>query len=152
MRARDEADISRLSEAGATEVVPEAFESGVMLASHTLVVAGVPLSRVMRRVSQVRDEQYSLLRGLFAGGSDSDGEGVARLHAITLEAGAYAVGRSLSELALEESAVQVRAVRRPSARQRLAPAQAGVLQAGDIIVLLGAPERLLAAEEKLLRG
>ena len=74
------------------------------------------------------------------------------MHAITLEAGAYAVGRSLSELALEESAVQVRAVRRPSARQRLAPAQAGVLQAGDIIVLLGAPERLLAAEEKLLRG
>ena len=133
-------------------MVPEAFESGVMLASHTLVVAGVPLSRVMRRVSQVRDEQYSLLRGLFAGGSDSDGEGVARLHAVTLEAGAYAVGRSLSELALEESAVQVRAVRRPSARQRLAPAQAGVLQAGDIIVLLGAPERLLAAEEKLLRG
>src|SRR5207302_5532938 len=54
VRARDEADISRLSAAGATEVVPEAFESGVMLASHTLVVAGVPLSRVMRRVSQVR--------------------------------------------------------------------------------------------------
>src|SRR5439155_3515010 len=106
VRARDEADIARLTEAGATEVVPEAFESGVMLASHTLVVVGVPLSRVMRRVSQVRDQQYSLLRGLFAGGSDSDGEGVARLHAVTLEAGAYAVGRSLSELALEESAVQ----------------------------------------------
>ena len=152
VRARDEADISRLSEAGATEVVPEAFESGVMLASHTLVVAGVPLSRVMRRVSQVRDEQYSLLRGLFAGGADSEGEGVARLHAVTLEAGAYAVGRTLTALALERSAVQVRAVRRPSARQRLAPAQAGVLQAGDIVVLLGAPERLLAAEEKLLRG
>jgi len=152
VRARDEADISRLSEAGATEVVPEAFESGVMLASHTLVVAGVPLSRVMRRVSQVRDEQYSLLRGLFAGGGDTSEGEVARLHAVTLDADAHAVGRSLSELALEKDAVQVRAVRRPSARQRLAPAQAGVLQAGDIVVLLGAPERLLAAEEKLLRG
>src|SRR5205085_8398707 len=49
-RARDEPDIARLTQAGATEVVPEAFESGVMLASHTLVVVGVPLSRVMRRV------------------------------------------------------------------------------------------------------
>ena len=50
VRARDEADIERLTAAGASEVVPEAFESGVMLASHTLVLVGVPLSRVMRRV------------------------------------------------------------------------------------------------------
>jgi CPA2 family monovalent cation:H+ antiporter-2 len=153
VRARDEADIVRLTEAGATEVVPEAFESGVMLASHTLVVAGVPLSRVMRRVSQVRDQQYSLLRGLFPGGSDErEGEEVARLHAVTLEPGAHAIGRELSQLALEQSDIQVRAVRRPGARLRLAPAQAGALQAGDIVVLLGSPERLLAAEEKLLRG
>src|SRR6267142_1749241 len=116
-RARDEADIPRLTQAGATEVVPEAFESGVMLASHTLVVVGVPLSRVMRRVSQVRDQQYSLLRGLFAGGAEQGGSDVARLHAVTLE-----------------------------------PAEAGPLQAGDIVVLLGEPERLLAAEERLLRG
>jgi CPA2 family monovalent cation:H+ antiporter-2 len=149
VRARDEADIGRLTEAGATEVVPEAFESGVMLASHTLVVAGVPLSRVMRRVSQVRDQQYSLLRGLFAGAGDEDGEAVARLHAVTLEPGAHAVGRQLADLAI---GAQVRAVRRPGARLRLAPQQAGALQEGDIVVLLGAPEELLAAEEKLLRG
>jgi CPA2 family monovalent cation:H+ antiporter-2 len=146
VRARDEADIAPLTAAGATEVVPEAFESGVMLASHTLVMAGVPLSRVMRRVSQVRDQQYSLLRGLFAGGDD---EAVARLHAVTLEAGAYAVGRELAEMDL---GVQVRAVRRPGARLRLAPDQAGPLQEGDIVVLLGEPERLHAAEAKLSRG
>ena len=44
VRARDEADIERLTAAGASEVVPEAFESGVMLASHTLVLVGVPLA------------------------------------------------------------------------------------------------------------
>ncbi|HUQ76623.1 MAG TPA: cation:proton antiporter [Burkholderiales bacterium] len=147
-RARDESDIGRLTAAGATEVVPEAFESGVMLASHTLVVVGVPLSRVMRRVSQVRDQQYSLLRGLFTGGGD-EGTDVARLHAVTLEEGAHAIGRELSQIDL---GVQVRAVRRPGSRLRLAPAEAGALQAGDIVVLLGAPETLLAAEEKLLRG
>src|SRR5258706_3119037 len=152
VRARDEADIAQLSKAGATEVVPEAFESGVMLASHTLVVAGVPLSRVMRRVRDVRDQQYSLLRGLFPGGADAPGESVTRLHAVTLEAGAFAVGRELYELGFNQGDVQVRAVRRPSARLRLTPAEAGVLQAGDIVVLLGAPERLHAAEEKLLRG
>jgi CPA2 family monovalent cation:H+ antiporter-2 len=147
-RARDESDIARLAEAGATEVVPEAFESGVMLASHTLVVVGVPFSRVMRRVSQVRDEQYSLLRGLFTG-SAGDGEEVTRLHAVTLEAGAHAIGREVSQLDLGAS---VRVVRRPGARLRLTPAEAGALQPGDIVVLLGSPDRLLAAEEKLLRG
>ena len=148
VRARDEPDIARLTEAGATEVVPEAFESGVMLASHTLVVVGVPFSRVMRRVSQVRDEQYSLLRGLFTGSADV-GEEVTRLHAVTLEEGAHAIGRALADLDL---GVPVRAVRRPGARRRLAPSEAGVLQTGDIVVLAGPPERLLAAEEKLLRG
>src|SRR5438876_1665291 len=82
VRARDEDDIPRLTAAGASEVVPEAFESGVMLAAHTLVLVGVPLSRVMRRMSQVRGEQYQLLRGLFHGSGDEldgDGEALARL-------------------------------------------------------------------------
>src|SRR3954466_13853281 len=151
VRARDEADIAPLTAAGATEVVPEAFESGVMLASHTLVVVGVPLSRVMRRVRHVRDQQYSLLRGLFPGASDERAEDeVSRLHAVTLEEGAHAIGSTLIEVALEK--VQVRAVRRPGARARLTPHEAGRLEAGDIVVLLGEPEPLIAAEEKLLRG
>src|SRR5688572_24042778 len=33
-RARDDADIARLTAAGASEIVPEALESGLMLASH----------------------------------------------------------------------------------------------------------------------
>jgi len=151
VRARDEADIAPLTAAGATEVVPEAFESGVMLASHTLVVVGVPLSRVMRRVRNVRDQQYALLRGLFPGAADEPAEdAVSRLHAVTLEEGAYAVGRTLGEVPLDK--VQVRAVRRPEARARLAPHEVDRLAAGDIVVLLGEPEPLIAAEEKLLRG
>src|SRR5688572_4255842 len=72
VRARDETDIEPLSAAGASEVVPEAFESGLMLASHTLVWVGVPLSRVMRRMSQVREERYGLLLGRFQGRDEVD--------------------------------------------------------------------------------
>ncbi|HEX4927128.1 MAG TPA: monovalent cation:proton antiporter-2 (CPA2) family protein [Burkholderiales bacterium] len=153
VRARDESDISRLTAAGAAEVVPEALESGLMLASHTLVMMGVPLSRVMRRVSQVRDGQYRLLRGLFHGtAEDGDGEGAARLHAITLEEGSYAVGRKLEEFGLDTLGVQVRAVRRPGERDKLDAGQAAGLRAGDVVVLLGVPEALGRAEERLLRG
>jgi monovalent cation:H+ antiporter-2, CPA2 family len=153
VRARDEGDIGRLMQAGATEVVPEALESGLMLASHTLVMVGVPLSRVMRRVSQVRDGQYRLLRGLFHGmGDEADEEGAVRLHAVTLESGAHAVGRCLAELAPETLGAQVRAVRRPGAQEKLDATEARTLQSGDVVVLLGTPEALARAEERLLRG
>ena len=150
VRARDENDIERLLAAGASEVVPEAFESGVMLASHTLVWLGVPLSRVMRRVAQVRDEHYQLLRGLFHGEGDQHGSAAARLHTVTLDAQAYAVGRALAELNLD--GVQVRAVRRPAVRKNLPPGDCGALQPGDVVVLLGLPDALELAEDRLLRG
>jgi CPA2 family monovalent cation:H+ antiporter-2 len=153
VRARDEGDISRLTAAGAAEVVPEALESGLMLASHTLVMVGVPLSRVMRRVSQVRDGQYRLLRGLFHGAAeDGDGEGAARLHAITLDEGSHAVGRKLAELGLDALGVQVRAVRRPGERDKLDAGQVAGLRAGDVVVLVGVPDALGRAEDRLLRG
>jgi CPA2 family monovalent cation:H+ antiporter-2 len=149
VRARDESDIERLVAAGASEVVPEAFESGVMLASHTLVWLGVPLRRVMRRVAQVREEQYELLRGLFHGEGDIGGAASPRLHSVILDPQAYAVGRPLTDLKL--GGVQVRAVRRAGVRKRLELADAGLLQAGDVVVLLGLPDALAAAEDRLRR-
>ena len=152
VRARDESDIEPLTAAGATEVVPEAFESGVMLASHTLVVVGVPLSRVMRRVSQVRDERYRLLRGLFHARDELNADAGARLHVVTLDAGAHATGKRLVELDLEALGVEIRGVRRRGARTPLDAADAGALELGDVLVLLGTPEALSLAEERLLKG
>jgi len=155
VRARDEADIARLTAAGASEVVPEAFESGLMLASHTLVWLGVPLARVMRRVSQMREQQYGLLRGLYHGTSDAPEGGEAlqpRLHAVTLHAHAAALARPLAALGIEELGAQVRAVRRPGAAKKLAPEEAGALREGDVVVLLGTPQALAAAELRLLEG
>ena len=155
VRARDEKDVARLSAAGASEVVPEALESGLMLASHTLVWVGVPLNRVVRRVRAVRDEQYGLLRGLFHGLGDQadDADDMQpRLRAVTLSGNARALGQTLAAIGLEEFGVQVRAVRRPGVAQRLAPLEAGALQPGDVVVLFGVPDLLAAAEIRLLQG
>jgi CPA2 family monovalent cation:H+ antiporter-2 len=153
VRARDEADLERLTAAGATEVVPEAFESGVMLASHTLVLAGVPLARVMRRVAQVRDQQYGLLRGLFHGRTEeSPADTRTRLHAVALDARARGIGRRVDELRLADLGVEVRAVRRLGEKHKLDPKSAGELREGDVLVLLGPPEAIDAAESLLLRG
>ena len=155
VRARDEADIGRLTAAGASEVVPEAFESGLMLASHALVWLGVPLSRVMRRMSQVRDQQYGLLRGLYHGESDEPESGESaqpRLHAVTLHAHAAALAKPLAALGLDVLGVQVTAVRRPGEQRKMSAEEAGPLREGDVVVLLGAPELLAAAELRLQQG
>jgi len=108
----------------------------------------------MRREAHVREEQYRPLRGLFYGTSDNrdDYETHVRLHSVTLDPQAGAVGKPLAELGLDRLGVQVRAVRRPGVRMNLNTVDAGPLQAGDVVVLLGAPEMLEAAEDVLLRG
>ena len=154
VRAREESEIDKLHSAGASEVVPEALESGLMLASHTLVWIGVPLSRVMRRLRIVRDEHYDLLRGLFHGVGDAHEGGDSaqpRLHSVTLTPAAHAAGKRLSELGLDDMGVEVKVVRRVG-EGKLAPDPDLRLAPNDVIVLLGVPERLASAEIRLLQG
>src|SRR5712691_7431597 len=152
VRTLYDADMDRLIAAGASEVVPDTFESSLMLASHALVLLGVPLRRVVRRIREVREHRYSLMRGFFHGGSDEaedpDEAREPRLHSVTLAAGAGASGRSLGELALDELGVRVTALRRRELRM-ISPDPQTVLQEGDVIVLLGTPEQLAAAEMRL---
>ena len=154
IRTLDDADMDELIAAGASEVVPETFESSLMLASHALVLLGVPLRRVVRRIRDVREHRYSLMRGFFHGGTDEaedpDEAREPRLHSVTLAAGASASGRSLGELALDEVGVRVTALRRRELRM-ISPDPQTALQEGDVIVLLGTPEQLAAAEMRLLQ-
>ena len=62
--------LERLRAAGATEVVPEALEGSLMLASHALALVGVPMRRVIRAVQEQRDARYNLLKGYFHGADD----------------------------------------------------------------------------------
>jgi CPA2 family monovalent cation:H+ antiporter-2 len=43
VRTIDDTDLEKLRAAGATEVVPEAIEGSLMLASHALALVGVPM-------------------------------------------------------------------------------------------------------------
>jgi len=60
------------------------------------------------------------------------------------------VGKTLAELDMESLLVQVTAVRRRNIRA-LEPQPETLLKADDVVVLLGAPEGLAAAEAKLLQ-
>lgn len=155
VRTFDERDMERLTRAGAAEVVPEALEASLMLASHALVLLGVPINRVLKRVRQVRTQRYSLLRGFFRGTTDRDRDDddeshLPRLHSVLLIAGAAGVGQTLDALDLEHFGCEVSAIRRRGIRA-LEPAPETRLLEGDVVVLLGDPEAVAAAERRLLQ-
>jgi len=152
VRAHDDTELDVLKKAGATEVVPEALESSLMLASHALVVMGVPLRRVVHRVQAARDERYASLRGFFHGAgdvSDDPEHSWVRLHSVTLKDGAGAVGRCIAELQLDEVGAEVTAVRRGI--ERIEPGPDTELRAGDVVVLRGTGSAVTRAEGRLLR-
>jgi len=155
VRVKDDTEMDRLHAAGAAVVVPEAFESSLMLASHALLLSGVPISRVVRRVGSVRDSRYGMLRGFFHGASDeaedlSERQHV-RLHSVTLEPGATAIGKTLGEVALDALGSEVVTVRRPG-QASPKPGPELQLQSGDVLVLRGTPEQVALGETRLLQG
>ncbi len=153
VRTIDDTDLERLRAAGATEVVPEAIEGSLMLASHALALVGVPMRRVIRMTRDARDARYGLLRGYFHGADDDTVEELhqARLLTVGLPPASAVIGQRLGALALHAIGVEVVSVRHAGgAVQR--PDEALVLQADDTLVLSGVPEALALAEEKLLKG
>jgi CPA2 family monovalent cation:H+ antiporter-2 len=67
VRTQDDRDLDKFQAAGATEVVPETIEGSLMLATHALVLVGVPMKRVIRMVQEQRSHRYELLRDFDAG-------------------------------------------------------------------------------------
>ncbi len=152
VRTSDERDMGRLAKAGAAEVVPETLEASLMLASHALVLVGVPLNRVLKRIRIIRSQRYRLLRGFYRGLSDreEDDDHQPRLHSVWLGSGATAIGQTLRDLNLESFGCEVSAIRRRGIRA-IEPAPETRLEEGDIVVVLGEPEMVAAAEECLLK-
>ena len=65
VRTRDDSQLAELKAAGASEVVPELLESSLMLASHALILLGIPDQQVQARVDDVRHNRYRLLHGFY---------------------------------------------------------------------------------------
>jgi CPA2 family monovalent cation:H+ antiporter-2 len=153
VRTLDDSDVGRLREAGAAEIVAEVVEGSLMLATQTMMQLGMPLSRVMRRLRDVRQERYQLMRGFFPGATDEEhpDHDQPRLRTVHLGSSAAAVGRTLGSLNLGAMGVQVTAVRRTGTRE-VNPSADERVREGDVLVLLGTQENLAKAEMRVLQG
>jgi CPA2 family monovalent cation:H+ antiporter-2 len=153
VRTQDDHSLEKLQEAGATEVVPEALEGSLMLASHALALVGVPMRRVIRIVQDQRDARYNLLRGFFHGADDNSVDELQheRLATLTLPLAARAQGHALAHFALHALGVRVVSLRRSNGKAVEFTDQTP-LESGDTLVLSGKAATLALAEQKILKG
>lgn len=155
VRTQDDTYYKQLSEAGATEVIPETLESSLMMASHVLSILGMPVAKIVRRVQDMRTHKYSTMREFFHGDEVNDLEMPddvrKRLSCITLGDGAFAIGKKLEDLKLREKGITLHKNRRDD--DTVVPPNSDVeLKQGDVLVLFGTPEDLEHAEGFLLNG
>ncbi|HEY6517281.1 MAG TPA: cation:proton antiporter [Steroidobacteraceae bacterium] len=155
VRTQDDTQIKELQEAGATDVVPEAFEASLMLVSHVLILLHVPVSRVVRTMGDIRGHRYSVLRNIIRRGDarplDESHEYREEIKSVVVPPGAWAVGRTLRDVRGRGVGVTFTGIRRQGILGR-EPAGDTVLRDGDVVVLYGQPEELERAESVLLAG
>ena len=153
VRTQDDLNLKQLQEAGATEVVPEAIEGSLMLASHALALVGVPMRKVIRIVQDQRDARYSLLRGYFHGADDNSVDEIhhERLFTVTMPAVGRCVGQNLQALALDSLSVRIVSLRRSNGKSVVISPEV-VVEQGDTLVLSGEAAHLTLAETKLLKA
>jgi CPA2 family monovalent cation:H+ antiporter-2 len=155
VRTLDDTRMEEIRNAGASEVVPEILEGSLMLASHALVVLGVPLNRVVKRIRSFREERYKMFRGYFAGISDAEAEvteSQLRLHAIEITKESHIHLWKLNQIPFAMLNVELKYLRRPNMLEDIEPRDDIVLSSGDVLVVLGVANKLNALEKYVLTG
>jgi CPA2 family monovalent cation:H+ antiporter-2 len=156
VRTEDDSRLDALQAAGATEVVPEIFETSLALVSHVLLFLNVPAREVLETTEDIRHDRYAILRSVFRRRDsrsleDDDHALRQQLRTVVLPPGAVAVGRTIGELDMHKGKVVVTALRRDGIVGR-DPEPGTRLREGDVLVLWGTPEDLEHGENRLLMG
>ncbi|MEJ0087400.1 MAG: cation:proton antiporter [Pseudomonadota bacterium] len=153
VRTPDDSRLLELKAAGATEVVPEAFEASLMLASHVLMSLKVAPATVMRTVAELRGNRYEMLRDIIASTDSSPVHPAITeaVRSIVLPPGSWCIGKTLDDVRSAGAQVAFTGIRRHGIMGR-EPSGDTQFQDGDIVVIYGTPEQLEHAEAVLLAG
>jgi CPA2 family monovalent cation:H+ antiporter-2 len=154
-RTKRDYQLESLYTAGANQVVPELQEGSLMLVSQVLHYAGVPMSRILKRVRAERKGRYDHMHGFYPGETTEITYGTEDklefIHAIVLSEHASCIGKSLKQIDFERMRVNVKGLRRDG-NEIKDPDSDAVLKAHDVLVIAGKPRRVERAERRLLEG
>jgi CPA2 family monovalent cation:H+ antiporter-2 len=156
VRTRDDSYLQALQEAGATEVIPETLEASLMIAFHVLVLMGVPVFRAIRHLRVTRANRYQLLNRIYPSEEIEDAKDIEesnreQLHVVRMSGKAFAVGKKLKDLSLDNMGVVITAIKRNAIRVP-EPGPETEIRENDVLVLYGFPDNIERAEHILLDG
>ena len=156
VRTTDETSIERLQDEGASEVVPEVLEGSLMLGSHALIMLGIPLGRVVKKIRAFRSERYAMFRGYFKGTTDItddfSGQEQLELHSIEVRKNPLLLSVKLDSIRFEDFHVQIQYLRRPNMLEDIEPRPDILLSNGDTLVILGLQKDINRFEKYLSTG
>lgn len=155
VRSKDDQNLTALQHAGASQVVPDTLEASLMLISHVLSHSGIPIRRILARLDKERRNHYGEMHGFFQGSETNMApemvDKLEFLRAVTLPEGAWANGKTVASLEWERHNVQLKAIRKND-EEYPNPDKNTELEAQDVILLVGKPRFVEAAEHWLLEG
>ena len=137
VRTRFDNRSDELKQAGATVVIPEALESGLVIVKHALLMLGMNPAHVHRRVNEARAQGYEILNGFYPGLSDyllENAQNTYR-HAVTLSKNSAAYRQAIGSLDFKGTDVSIVEVRRDN--MILQPFPEMTLEIDDIVILTG---------------
>lgn len=153
VRTRYMSEMQDLYELGATEIIPEEFETSIEIFARVLRDYGIARNVIQRQIEEIRSEGYQMLRApslpLVSMSSIADALGNASTETLFIEEGTRAAGRTLAELRLRKmtGATVITVVR--EGETEINPGPDFRLLPNDIVVLLGSPENIESAIEYL---
>jgi CPA2 family monovalent cation:H+ antiporter-2 len=154
VRTRYMTEMADLRELGADEVIPEEFETSIEIFSRVLRQYGMVRHLIQHQVEEIRSEGYEMLRTpslpMIDMAKISEALGSVATETAQLEPGAPAVGKSIGELKLRTmTGVSIIAIIQED-EANVNPGPETVINAGDVLVLIGTPEKVDQAIERYL--
>ena len=154
VRTRYMTEISDLLMLGANEVIPEEFETGIEIFSRVLRKLGIGRHAIQHQVEEIRSEGYEMLRTPSLPAIDlgkiSEALSAASTETVQIEHGSPAAGKSIAELRLRKlTGVSIIAIVKDGDSD-INPSPETVINEGDVVVLIGTPEKVDQAIENYL--
>ncbi len=156
-RTRYVVEVPELLRLGANDVIPEEFETSIEIFARVLAYYGVPRAEIDRLVDQIRASNYQAFRHGTEHGEPLrlgavGGIPQMALRRIRLPPNSALVGRSLAQTGLRtRTGALVLSIQRGSA-DIATPDPEFELAAGDVLLVVGQPQQLQAAEQLAISG
>jgi CPA2 family monovalent cation:H+ antiporter-2 len=154
VRTRYMTEMQDLRNLGADEVIPEEFETSIEIFSRVLREYGIGRNIIQRQVEAIRNEGYEMLRTpslpIIDMGKISEALGSASTETVQVDPDSPAVGKTIGELKLRTiTGVSIIAIIQEG-EANVNPGPETAINAGDVLVLIGTPEKVDQAIESYL--